>query len=201
MFFNRAASLVTVAALSALSANAVYFSPPSTAAVNQCDTVKLTFSGKAPFTVSVWDGCDEDSTTDVARAQYHTNETYVYWKVNVASGKSIMWGVEDATGDYDWTDDYTVAKSDVASCIGVSPSFSQTNGTSTTSSVVLPTTATNIANAGGLQATTTYSDSEATTTSAIVVGGGLGGAMSNFSPRAELVAAVIVGSSIASFFF
>ena len=74
------------------------------------------------------------------------------------------------------------------------------HSTSTTS-VVLPTTATDIANAGGLQATTTYSDSEATTTSAIVVGGGLGGAMSNFGPRAELVAAVIVGSSIASFFF
>lgn len=200
MFFNRAASIVTAVALSALSVNAVYLSQPVASSLVQCDTIKLTFSGKAPFTASVWDGCDEDSTTDVARAQYHTNETFVYWKVNVASGKSIMFGVEDATGDWDWSDDFTVAKSAAASCVGQSPSFSQTNGTSTTS-VVLPTTATDIANAGGLQATTTYSDSEATTTSAIVVGGGLGGAMSNFSPRAELVAAVIVGSSIASFFF
>jgi hypothetical protein len=39
------------------------------------------------------------------REQYHTNLTAVNWKVNVAAGQSIMFGIEDNKGHWDWTDD------------------------------------------------------------------------------------------------
>jgi len=206
--------LVTIAAVSVLSARAITISEPTASSVAQCNTFQLNFSGTAPFTVSVWNGCDEDSTATDALADYHTNSTSASWKVNVAQGKSVMFGVTDATGNYAWTDDYTVATSSDASCVGVSPSFDTTNGGSTTSTTAgnpgfssipttqaVPTTSTTalVGNAGG--------DPEATnspapsTTASLGAGGALGGALSNFAPRVELAGLVVLGSSIAAMLF
>jgi len=189
--------LVTIAGLFALSAQAVFISEPEASDITQCNEIKLTFSGSPPFTASVWKGCDSDSTATDALAQYHTNNTYVYWKVNVAEGESIMFGITDATGDYDWTDDYKVGDSSDSSCVGVSPSFSSGNGTSTTSTT---TTTAYVGNAGGLQASTsTYSAT--TSTASVGAVGALGGALSNFAPRVELAAFVVLGSSMAAMLF
>lgn len=187
--FNK---LITIAALCALSAQAVYITEPSASDVVQCNTIQLTFSGKAPFTVSVWDGCNEDSTSTEPLADYHTNNTYAYWTVNVQEGKSVMFGITDNTGDYDWTNDFTVGNSNDASCVGVSPSFSSVNGTFSS-----PTTTAPLNNVGGAQTTT------ATSTSSVHAGPGaaLGGALSSYTPRVELAAFVVIGSSIAAMLF
>lgn len=190
--------LVTIAGLFALSAQAVFISEPAASDITQCNEIKLTFSGFPPFTASVWKGCDSDSDATDALAQYHTNNTYVYWKVNQAEGDSIMFGITDATGDYDWTDDYKVGDSSDSSCVGVSPSFSSGNGTSTTSTSTASTTVP-VGNAGGLQASTsTYTS---TSTASIGAVGALGGAMTNFAPRVELAALVVLGSSMAAMLF
>jgi len=207
MFFNRA-SLVTLA-VSAIGAKAVYFVPVSSD-VTQCDTIQLNFKGEAPFTIAVWPGCDDDADADQAYASYHTNATVAEWKVNIGSGKSVMFEVEDAQGNVDYTEDYPIKASNDASCLGVKPSFSSPyNSTSTTTSsasLVKPTTqsqSVSVApnNVGGnLLPTTTYSDtSSASATGAPI--GGIGGAVTNFSPRMEMAALVVLGSTVASLLF
>jgi len=198
MFFSRA-SLVTLA-LSAIGAKAVYFVPVNTT-VTQCDTISLTVKGLPPFTVSVWPGCDDDADADEPYADYHTNSTTINWKVNVATGKTVQFEVEDAHGNVDYTDDYTVKASDDKTCVGVSPSFS--TPTTGTSSGAPSTPTTQSAEApgnvgGGLYPTTTYSAGSTPSTGPI---GGLGGAMSNFSPRVEMAGLVVLGSTLASLLF
>jgi hypothetical protein len=193
MIFTRA-SLISVI-LSALSAKAAYFFPVDSSEIVQCDTIELSYKGRAPFVVSVFDGCSEDSETDVPKAQYHTNLTTVNWKVNIAAGSSIMFGIEDAKGDWDWTDDYTVHDSDDKSCVGVKPSFSSPGSENPTSPTPTPTPTTTPlpGNAGGLPTTTT-------TTAANHLGG-IGGALPSFSPRVGLAGFLVVGTSLASLFF
>jgi hypothetical protein len=192
------ASLITFV-LCALSAKAEYINPVDASSVTQCHTIQLSFKGTPPFTVSAWPGCDDDATTDHPIAQYQTNLTTVLWKVNVAGGKSVMFGIEGAHGDYDWSDDYVVHKSDDSSCVGKGPSFSSPGSPATT-----PATSP-LGNAGGLPTTTpnnathTTTTTTPTTTGAKKVGG-LGGAMPNLSPRMELAGLVVVGSSFATLF-
>jgi len=192
------ASLVTFV-LCALSAKAEYFNPVDASSVIQCHTIQLSYKGTPPFVVSAWPGCDDDATTDHPIAQYHTNLTTVLWKANVAAGKSVMFGIEGAHGDYDWSDDYVVHGSDDPSCVGKIPSFSSPSYPATTPTTSPP------GNAGGLptttpnNATSTTPTTTTTTTGAKKVGG-LGGAMSNLSPRMELAGLVVVGSSLAALF-
>lgn len=61
-----------------------------------------------------------------------------------------------------------------------------------------PTSTVPLGNAGGAP---TPTDSGTTTTTIAHHIGGLGGALSNFSPRVELAALVVIGSSLASLFF
>jgi len=183
MSFART-SLVSIL-LFALSAKAASFNNINPEYIVQCQTIQLSFTGSAPFIVSVWHGCSEDATTETPIEQYHTNLTTVNWKVNVASGKHIMFGLRDK--DWDWTTDYTVKAGDDPSCVGQRPSFSSPGATTTMST----TTTGAPGNAGGLS--TTHMP---TTTAAHP-----GGALSNFSPRVELVALVVLGSSLASLFW
>lgn len=200
MIFNRASALATLA-LSALSAKAVYFAPVNST-VTQCGTISLSVKGAAPFTVAVWPGCDDDSDAEDPYADYHSNLTTINWKVNVASGKSVMFSVEDADGNIDYTDDYTIKTSSDAACIGVRPSFSSPFTSTSSSAPSTPTTQSKaIGNVGmGASTTMTYSTPESTTTGGII-GGAIGGALTNFAPRVEMAAFVVVGSSLAALLF
>ncbi|KAF8314436.1 hypothetical protein DL93DRAFT_2167240 [Clavulina sp. PMI_390] len=190
MFFSRA-SLVALA-LGAISAQATYFVPLSAANLTQCSIVTLNFKGQAPFIVSVFPGCDDDSTTETPYADIqHVNTTSVTWKVNQASGKSVMFEVEDANGNYDYSDDYPITASSDASCVGVSPSFN--TGAS-------PTTQGSPNNVGGGGDETTTTAPSTSTTGNAGLSGGIGGAVTNFAPRIEMAALVVVGSSLAALF-
>lgn len=200
MIFARA-SIVTFV-LSALSVKAAYFNPLHPSVVIQCDTIQLSYKGCAPFVISAWKGCDDDAETDVPEAQYHTNLTTVNWKVNFAAGKSVMFGVEDSKGDWEWSEDYVVHESNDSSCLGKKPSFSSPgseNPTSTTTTTTTSTTTTTTQPPGNAGAPPGTTPDTATTTPAHHIGG-IGGALSNFSPRVELVV-LVTGSSLASLFF
>jgi len=207
MSFISAAFVTLV--LSALSVKAVSFKPVKASKIVQCETIKLSYKGHAPFIVSVWDGCNENVVTDTPKEDYHTNLTTVYWKVNVAAGQSIMFGVEDSLGTWAWTDDYPVKASNDSSCVHRRPSFSDTptinpttttttantstsTGTYPTTSPSLPTTQTKApGNAGGYSTTSTTATHHLTHS----------GALSNLSPRVELAALVVAGSSLTSLLF
>jgi len=190
MMFFTLASLVAIV-LWAISAKAAYFNPINPTEIIQCEPLKISYNeGEPPFIVSVWDGCNADATTDVPKEEYHTSSTTVFWTVNVLAGESIMFGLQDKSGSWYWTDDFVVESSKNASCVGMKPSFSSPGSTN-------PGTPTTQApgNVGG-PPTTTLS----TSTKAGHIGG-IGGALSNFSPRVELAALVVVGSCLASLLF
>jgi len=188
-------SFVTLVLL-ALSVKAVHFtSVPSD--VVQCGIVKLSFEGGAPFNVSVWRGCNEDAETDKPEVENTTSSKTVYWEVNVASSKSIMFGIQDSQDSWDWSGEYTVKESNDKSCLGKPSSFSDSpivkTTTTTTSISSLPTTQTGApGNAGGGYTTTSTSSKTSTTHFTH------SGALSNLSPRVGLAALVVAGSSLAS---
>jgi hypothetical protein len=189
LFNSQRLSVVTLGLFSLVAAvHATYLAPISDKAVVECEPLKFTYSGTAPFTISVWPGCDDVDATDEPTTTYQTNFTSVTWTVNVASGKSIMFGVADANKNYDWSDDYTVQKGNSTACINKFTVWTPPSSNNATTTAP-------IGNAG--EGPTSSSTPKSTSTAHIV--GLTGGAVSSLSLHTEVAALAILGSIVATF--
>lgn len=130
---------VVFAAAAALAVSALDIATP--AALTQCGTVAITWSGKnAPFILSVLPSCDSNSDVPIAELP-PMNATSYNWTVNLPSSTGVIaFAITDAEGNEAYTDEVTINKSNDAACLNASASSSSasasTSATSSASSVI-----------------------------------------------------------------
>jgi len=87
--------------------------------LTECKGYNFTWThGKAPYTWSLFHGCDSSDADDgPIYVESGIWGNWLNWNVNVAEGLSVMFQIEDALGQFGYSDDVTIA-SGSTTCIG-----------------------------------------------------------------------------------
>jgi hypothetical protein len=110
------ATLLTLALFAAPTLKGVAAFSINTPELVQCGSAHITWdASKGPYNLIVVDSADPCGPV-IGDLGDH-NSTSITWKVDIATGKSVMFSLEDADGEEAWSGIMKVAASTDASCL------------------------------------------------------------------------------------